>query len=228
MPGQFNFTYNVDIVMCIDATASMGPIIDKVKETALSLPSKFLAKMEDMGKHCDAVRFKVISFRDYKYDAEPMVESPFYDISEATDFQNFINNIVPDGGGDLPENALEALAYAFKSDWVTTGSKRRHVVVMFTDAAALPLGERKDIPGYPTDLPEDLMGLVSWYEGTADQSLGLKLEQKAKRLVLYTPHAEPWEDLTSLPGVIINTVSEGEGGDEINMDSVLELLVNSM
>ena len=39
--------YNVDIVMCIDATGSMGPIINDVKANALSFYQKF-GKMASM------------------------------------------------------------------------------------------------------------------------------------------------------------------------------------
>ena len=33
---NFNFDYNVDMVFCIDATGSMGGLIEKVKDNALN------------------------------------------------------------------------------------------------------------------------------------------------------------------------------------------------
>ena len=40
----YGFDYNVDMVFCIDATGSMGELLDKVKENALSF-YKDLQKM---------------------------------------------------------------------------------------------------------------------------------------------------------------------------------------
>ena len=42
--------YNVDIVMCIDATGSMHPILDEVKAKALSLYQRFVEEMENVSK----------------------------------------------------------------------------------------------------------------------------------------------------------------------------------
>ena len=221
------FVYNVDIVMCIDVTGSMGPIINKVKEAALTLPATFLAAMDDVGKHVDAVRFKVIAFGDYAYDENPMAESEFFTADQASEFEAYVNNLNPNGGGDIPENALEALALAFKSDWCKSGTKRRHVTLLFTDAPALPLGERADCPNYTPGMPTSLTELVDWYDGV-DQTVGLKLEQKAKRLVLFAPHAEPWDDLSGIDAVIHTPIKLSEGGAEIDISQVIALLVNSI
>ena len=42
MNGQGMGEYCVDIVMCFDATGSMSPIIDEVKENAMSFYQRFL------------------------------------------------------------------------------------------------------------------------------------------------------------------------------------------
>ena len=224
--GQFS--YNVDLVMIIDVTGSMGPIINKVKETALTLPRDFLNKMDEMGKHAEQVRFKVITFGDYKYDTAPMTESRFFESDEASEFENYVNNIRLEGGGDLPENALEALAYAIKSDWVTDGTMKRHIIALFTDAPALPLGARADCPEYPTDLPKSFPELLDWYSGLADPTLGLKIQYRAKRLILFAPHAEPWDNIAEFETVIHLPIAAGNGGSELNVDDVIELFVNAM
>ena len=74
MSGQGGGDYSVDVVMCIDATGSMAPIIDEVKANALSLYEQFLDAMELQGKMVSELRVKIIAFRDYICDAEPMVE----------------------------------------------------------------------------------------------------------------------------------------------------------
>ena len=118
--------YNVDIVMCIDATGSMAPIIAEVKKNALSFYEKFFNAMNAEGKTVQKLRIKVITFRDFKVDTQPMVESRFFDLGagEEADFARFVEAIEAIGGGDLPESSLEALALAIKSDW---GGTRRPV-----------------------------------------------------------------------------------------------------
>ena len=65
MNQQLLGTYCVDIVMCIDATGSMSPILNEVKKNALSFYTKFKESMEENGKNIEDLRIKVIVFRDY-------------------------------------------------------------------------------------------------------------------------------------------------------------------
>ena len=68
MAGQQMGEYNVDIVMCIDATGSMAPIIDEVKSNAISFYQRFVDSMEENDKDVAQLRIKVIVFRDYGCD----------------------------------------------------------------------------------------------------------------------------------------------------------------
>ena len=45
-------TYNVDMCFCIDATGSMGPVINKVKENALSFYRDVTREMERKQTTC--------------------------------------------------------------------------------------------------------------------------------------------------------------------------------
>ena len=218
------FAFNVDIVICIDVTNSMRPLINKFKEAALTLPATFLAAMDDVGKHVDSVRFKVIAFGDYMYSENPMAESEFFTADQASEFEAYVNNLVPTSSGDIPENALEALALAFKSDWCKGGSRRRHVTILFTDAPALPLGERADCANYPTGMPASLAELMDWYS-VPSHTDGLKLEQKAKRLILCAPYEEPWDDLSDMETVIYTPINSADSDSEIDISNVIELLI---
>ena len=125
MSGQGE--YNVDIVMCIDATGSMAPIINEVKNNAMTFHQKFSEAMEDADKWVDMLRVKVIVFKDYICDSEPMKESKFFELpAESAAFRDFVSNIQPTGGGDTPENALEAIALAIKSDWSAKEKYKRN------------------------------------------------------------------------------------------------------
>jgi hypothetical protein len=82
---------------------------------------------------------------------------------------------------------LEALAVAIKSDWVRTGDRRRHVVVLWTDASAHRLEDasRRGTAGYPSDLPASFADITAMWEG---QEMGPSSEAahalRARRLPL--------------------------------------------
>ncbi|MBQ3016459.1 MAG: VWA domain-containing protein [Clostridia bacterium] len=190
--GGQGLDYHVDLIMCIDGTRSMYKIINDVKAKALSFHPMFVEEMEAAGKSVQQLRVKLIVFRDYGCDSEPMLESPFFtlggDIDESAEFHEFASSVEAIGGGDIPENGLEAIALAMKSDWSNRGAVRRHVIMVHTDAPALDLGVRAGAPGYPDDIPTSLPELRELWESQ-------ELEDRAKRLILFTPDTEPWTNL---------------------------------
>ena len=105
-------SYNVDIVFCIDATASMSPVINEVKERALRFHSDLNEELSKVGKTIDELRAKVVVFRDYYVDGDDAMDgSEFWSLANSSDeFDQCIRNIKAKGGGDEPENGMEALA----------------------------------------------------------------------------------------------------------------------
>ena len=223
MPFQGGLSYNVDIVMCIDKTGSMTPILGKVKANALSFYDMFIQEMNEKGRSVEALRIKVIAFGDYGCDAQPMISSKFFELpAESSDFEAFINGITAEGGGDEPENALEAIAHAIKSDWTQEGDVRRHVILMFTDTSALDLGARTDFSkdDDPMPMPSSLAELGEWWD---------EMEDRAKRMVLFAPNASPWDELPLAWQQIIHAPTDSNGGcDEIDIQDAIALLVNSI
>jgi len=222
--------YCVDICMLIDATGSMAPIIKEVKQNAMAFCDKFHEAMEASGKNVDELRIKVIPFRDFKYDgAKSLEESEFFRLPEQNEaFRSYVENIVADGGGDEPENALEAMATAMRSAWTTNGTKRRHVILVFTDASALPLkaSDRVSSPYYPQNMPADLAELGDMWEG-GQSSAGMP-ERLASRLVLFAPNVTPWCDMQTWNRIWPNFSKAGQGLSGVDIDFAIELLVNSM
>lgn len=219
--------YNVDIVMCIDATGSMAPIIEEVKSNAISFYQRFVDAMEENDKEVALLRIKVIAFRDYGCDSVPMLESAFFELPEQTDaFKAFVGSIEASGGGDAPENALEAIALALKSDWTTAGAKRRHAVLVFSDAPALELGARAGSANYPSDMPADIAQLGAWWEGT-DQTLGSSYQAKAGRLVAFVPNAAPWTELQAWNRYWPAFSPAGTGLPDVDIQSAIDLMVGS-
>jgi hypothetical protein len=117
--------YAVDIVMCIDATGSMGSMIKKVKDSALKFYDDLSNVMAEKDKAIDTLRVRVIVFRDYYADGnKSMMTSSFFTLpQDAKAFESFVKPFSAEGGGDEPENGLEALALAIKSEWLTDADK---------------------------------------------------------------------------------------------------------
>ena len=141
MASNYKMTYNVDMVFCIDCTGSMDNIIDIVKNNALNFYQDVTATMEKKHKHISQLRVRVVAFRDYLADGkDAMLVTNFFKLpEEAVDFERCVRSLQADGGGDDPEDGLEALAYAIKSKWDTEGMKKRQVIVVWTDAPTHPL-----------------------------------------------------------------------------------------
>jgi len=223
--------YTADIVMCIDSTGSMKPCLDNVKAQALSFYTDFINAMEESGRKVDKLRIKVIDFRDYgDTNAPAMTESRFFCFGDGEDdsaaFSEHINSIQPLYGGDIPENALEAIALALKSDWTKEGVKRRHVIAVFTDAGALPLQTRAGTSGYPEGMPKDLAELSEWWEGAGQEFSG-NYEPDAGRLVIFAPDAEPWTEFQTWSRTWYTATNPGSGMNEIDMSMIMEMLVKS-
>lgn len=216
-------TYTVDIVFCIDATGSMGEHINRVKQNALQFHNDVLRVCAEKNKKISRLRVKVIAFRDYfAGDTVPMAESPFYELSGAeSQFRAFVDTIQADGGGDIPENSLEALALAIKSEWATTGSKRRQVVVMFTDAAAHPLEKAPKPAGYPSGLPGSMAEITNDWENNLHASF--------KRLILFAPDEEPWSWISSnWANAVHHPAQAGKGLTDIDYGAILEAIQHSV
>ncbi|GJD19204.1 hypothetical protein RIVM261_041600 [Rivularia sp. IAM M-261] len=217
--------YAVDLVMCIDATGSMGPIIDEVKSSALNFYEKLESIMAKKEKMIDQLRAKVIVFRDYWADSPSlaMQSSEFFDLrTQSTDFANFVDGITADGGGDEPENGLEALALALKSNWEKSQNfaKQRYAVVVYTDASAHSLDKGSKPSHYPQDIPESFDELTDFW---ADMST------PAKRLLLFAPDASPWTVMASSWENTIHFASKaGNGLQEIEMDEILNAIAGSI
>ena len=219
--------YNVDIVLCIDATGSMSGIIDKVKASALKFNDDLAQAMQEKDKSIDSLRVKVIPYRDYYADDDrAMSESPFYVLpEEKSQFASFVNGVSAGGGGDEPENGLEALALAINSEWTKEGDKKRQVIVVWTDASAHPLEKQSGSkpPTYPSSIPGNFNELTDLWEGQGPMNFS------AKRLIIYSPDAYPWTDITTHWDNAIHYPSKAGGGmSEVDYSSIIDAVANSI
>ena len=228
---------NVDVVFVIDGTQSMQPLIDKVKELTISFRNDLEKELSKNQRRIAKLRVKVIVFRDYYVDAEyAMQETDFFELPEENDaFTRYVSSIKSGGGGDEPESGLEALALAMNSDFVQEGTKKRHIIVLFTDASAHPLEMQKD--GIPTNYPKwmyksfdqlgDAWGGDQEFLGATTQSI--KFTKATKRLVLFAPSMYPWSQIEqNFNNAIRSEMNKGNGGQDLELDLVWKLLAYSM
>ena len=70
MTDFMTMKYNVDMVFCIDATGSMSPVLETVKQNALNFYDDVTKVMNEKQKSIDRLRIRVIAFRDYLADGD--------------------------------------------------------------------------------------------------------------------------------------------------------------
>lgn len=218
---------NIDIVFCIDGTGSMQHCINSVKNNAIKFRFDFVKKMTDLNSDIDSLRVKVIVFRDYRDDgSQAMLESRFFELPQDEDeYQDYLANVQAIGGGDNPENGLEALYYAMRSEF-TTGPNDRQVIVLFTDDEALQLKEREGEGMYPDNMVDEDGLIKTWMVSGQDSSL--KLRERSKRLIMFAPSGTRYEALSNkFNRCIFQSVEMSKGLSDIDFSDILKIIAAS-
>ena len=228
MASNYSLTYNVDMVFCIDCTGSMGNIIDIVKSNALNFYQDVTNVMEAKDKKISQLRVRVIAFRDYNADKEnAMMVTDFFKLpQEAAEFERCVHSLKASGGGDDPEDGLEALAYAIKSKWDTEGMKKRQVIVVWTDAATHPLGYGRASGFYPNGMAANMSELTTWWGGVQQ---GGFVDNNAKRLLLFAPDEPEWNVISRNWDNVLHFPSEaGNGLRHLEYEEIINTISNSI
>jgi len=108
----------VDIVVVFDITESMGPFIDGMKEAAITFAERLAKANRDY-------RLGLVTFEDYVVRQDPVFTR------SATEFKSWIGALQAGGGGDIPEDALDALEAASKFPFRPDAQA---VIILITDA----------------------------------------------------------------------------------------------
>lgn len=218
----------IDIVFCIDGTGSMSDCIENVKKHAQNFYNMLLEKLVSLGSEIDVTRVKLVVFRDYECDgSDSMQISNFFTLpDDLEDYQRFLSGVRACGGGDAPENGLEALYYAMQSKF-ECGDNDRQIIVLFTDTDALPVGARKASSYYPKDMVENEAGLYRMWMGK-DQERVPYLNQLTKRLVIFAPTGTAYEKLASTWNLSwYKPVNSDDGLAEIPFEDIIDLICKS-
>lgn len=228
MGSNYKMTYNVDIVFCIDATGSMGDLIDLVKKNTINFYSDLKEEMEKAKKAVNSIRVRLVVFRDYAEDKDDaMLTTDFFNLpDEIDDFSETVNSITAFGGGDEPEDGLEALGFAIRSKWNEEGMKRRQIIVVWSDASTHPIGYAREYENYNKNMAKDFNELTRWW---GDKQTKGYVNHNAKRLILFTPNVSGWSDiLNSWDNVIHYSAESGDGLKELEYKQILNAITNSI
>lgn len=116
----------VDFCFVIDITGSMQPYIDAMQKKVLSFTNTLHQKGIDY-------TLSLVVFSD-------KIEDFYQPTSSVSDFLGWLGNIKAKGGGDIKENALEALEYA--ANGIKYRPSANKVAVIITDAPYHQKGEK--------------------------------------------------------------------------------------
>ncbi len=116
----------VDIVFVLDVTESMQPYIDAVKQNVISFA-------QDLQSNSRDYRLGLVTFEDYVVSAYPDCNCAYRDsfTSDVKQFTDWVGTLHAGGGGDIPEDQLDALSYAAKFPF---RPEAEGIIIIVTDA----------------------------------------------------------------------------------------------
>jgi FHA domain/Integrin beta chain VWA domain len=116
----------VDIVFVLDVTESMQPYIDAVKQNVISFAQDLQANSRDY-------RLGLVTFEDYVVSAYPDCNCAYRNsfTSDVKQFTDWVGTLHAGGGGDIPEDQLDALSYAAKFPF---RPEAEGIIIIVTDA----------------------------------------------------------------------------------------------
>ena len=158
--------YAIDIVFCVDASASMFHMIQMLKNRINSLYDEFANRYHLRNMSIESLRVRFVFFRDYLSDGKnAMLASDFVDLKkEPCDLRKMLAEIDAFGGINVPRAGFEALAIAMHSKWNTEAAFQRHFVVVISDSETRSLGESKAAEYYPKRMPDSFEKLSDLWE----------------------------------------------------------------
>lgn len=219
--------YNVDIVLCVDATSGMSGAINMLQENATKLYSDIAGYLAIKGMTIDFFRVRIVAFRDYKYDGDDaMLGTGFFTLpAQNTEFEKCIKSLYAFGGGDEAVDGLEALGFAIKSKWNEEGIRKRQIIIVFSDAPTHELGYGNSASNYPSRMAKTIDELTSWW---GDKQNNGFMNQKAKRLILFAPNESCWNTISDgWDRVIHCPVVTGNGLSELNYSQIIDIVLNA-
>jgi hypothetical protein len=196
-----------------------------------TLHSQLSAAMAEKEKAISQLRVRVIAYRDFADNPRDAIQMTDFLLlpGRTEEFESFVQRLGATGGGDEPESGLEALSLAIDSDWERGQDRRRHVIALFTDASAHPLGDAaaRSVSTYPKSVPATMDELFERWGYPSSQSA--TMENSAKRLLLFAPDTTPWNLIAAdWNNTIFLPSKAGDGLEEVEMQEIINAIANSI
>jgi hypothetical protein len=223
-------TYLIDIVFCIDVTYSMEPYLEETKKLSLQFHELLSRNMAMVDKGIEELRVRVVTFGDIGDEGRAaIIGSPFFELpAQSSEFKNFVDSLVAEGGGDIPESGLEGLWFAMNSSWRKKAPRRRQIIILATDAPAHDLGKytfQIEQSEHPT--PRTLSELEERWGVTGGTDKAM-MDRSASRLIILAPDTHPWNKFETWQNTAFLPSSAGSGVSEYDVDAICNVISRSV
>lgn len=230
MGSPYKITYGVDIVFCIDCSRHMEPELERVKKHVCDFCGDLIRNMDSKGQPISQLRARIILYRDYLEDGDQAVLGTYFFQfpAEKEEFRDAVQSITAGGGGvGTAQDGLEALAFAIKSTpWDRSSTKRVHLIVVYSNNPAHPLGYGSRSPYYPKGMAKNFDELTAWWGSKYAPGI---MDEYAKRMIIFAPDAPGWKEIRNNWNKVVHYTSDAASGlREYDYDSILSLLTNSI
>lgn len=230
--------FKLDIAFVLDATGSMAPFWESFARDINLLGEKLAAGLAKRNLTIKQLRVRAVDFSDFVSEADEAIrQTEFFTLpDDRAALEMYVQNVdYLKRGGDIPENALEALYTALDSDWtpVVRGERCRRVTVLVTDSYPLNLGERDGTIGYDVKAyPKDLNEFSDIWHGSSEQS-NANFYHRHNRIVLIAPEGSDacghsWDRFFDWDRTVTRLVKPERGCEEITVDEIVELIMEAM
>ena len=188
-----------DIVLCVDISGSMKPCVDSLIDNIQLL----FEQMTNNPNRPLTWRARIVSYGDLDVDPTDVAmnnSNPFTsDVNEIKQQLAALKPLVEkEGGGDEPENTLDAIFLAARdSQWKTLGEATRFIIV-FSDATPKP-----ELHASTVEKNQDK---------SVNEVTNFLLNQKI-RLYLWVPEHDLYKILEKVPGSDYNKIGIPGGED---------------
>ena len=185
---------NIDFVLCIDGSSSMGNFINLLQKKISDFYSTIIKNHRKKGVNIKQIRIKIICFRNFVLDEQnSFFETKFFLLpNELSKLEEVLNSISPFGGSPNENSGLEALATAINSDWIRNLPHCRQIILLFSDTSPNKIrSQGLSNPQYPAEIPSSFDELTDWWEDVKLNKIG----SHSKRLILFAPEKGYWADI---------------------------------
>jgi hypothetical protein len=123
----------LDLTIVMDTTESMGASIRSIKDASTLM-------VEDLRRRTGQLRIGLVSFKDIEADGKGKIKEAIKNVPLSFDVNGSIDGVQAwsaSGGGDTPEDLLEALNIALNMDWrksTNLGQPVAKAIMVITDA----------------------------------------------------------------------------------------------